>query len=67
MTYMCRYKDKEKTYTLFRAPETYNWAVLFPDPQRLATGQSGLVLWVGSAHSEMSGHLRTQSTLYYYT
>ena len=67
MTYICTYKGKEKTYTFPRAPETCNWAVWFPEPQRLATGRSGLVLWVGSAHSEMSGHFRSQSTHHYYT
>ena len=40
---------------------------LHPDAQRLVTGRSGLVLWVGSAHSEMSGHFRSQSTHHYYT
>ena len=67
MTYICTYKGKEKTYTFPRAPETCNWAVWFPDPQRLATGRSGLVLWVGSAHSEMAGHFRSQSPHHYYT
>ena len=67
MTYMCTYKGKEKTYTFPRARETCNWAAWFPDPQRLATGQSGLVLWLGSAHSEMAGHFKQQSTHHYYT
>ena len=67
VTYISTYKGKEKTYTFPRAPETCNWAAWFPDPQRLATGRSGLVLWVGSAHSEMSGHFRSQSTHHYYT
>ena len=66
-TYICTYKGKEKTYTLPRAPETCNWAVWFPDLQRLATGRFGLVLWVGSAHREMAAHFRSQSTHHYYT
>ena len=67
MTYTSTYKGKEKTYTFPRAPETCNWAVWFSDPRRLATRRSGLVLWVGSAHSEMAGHLRTRSTHHYHT
>ena len=54
LTYISTYKGKEKTYTLPRATETWNWAVWF-----------GTV--IGSAHSEMAGHFRSQSTHHYYT
>ena len=59
MTYICTFKAKEETDTFPRAPGTCIWAVWFPDPQTPAAGRSGLVLWLGSAHSEMSGHFKT--------